>query len=340
MKSTLNLFGLILNLIVLILFPGKQLQAQVVTEDVHFDFYQSAANNDFANYFNGLTTITQSQTNGITGGCLLLTDSIDWGNDRGIYCSAYHPLSGDTTVTAVSFKFDSTTIHVNSFQRAMTIFMHPWSDPNHYVIATVSGTKKLELITYGWVNTPYPSLNLLHNHWYRYLLTTAFNATGFQVYIKAEVYDLGTSGISTPLFVNSSSHTITDNFLAVDTAIQVAISGAKFGGGIYLDDFHFHGRKGISNCVINTGFDENKAPEEIRIYPAVVRKDLTIIRNDKSTGPMKVSIFNLMGEKLLLYETNKIKSEIDISSFANGIYIVNCETKTRNANAKIILNKQ
>lgn len=326
------------TLIVLMLVLSVKTEAQVITQDVNFDFYQSATNNDFENNFYGLTNLTQIQTNGITGGCLSLIDSIDWGNDRGIYCVKYKPNSGDTTLTSISFKYDSTTVHTSSYQRAMTIWMHPWADPNHYVIATVSGDKKLELITYGWVNTPYPLLNLLHNHWYKYNLKTAFFAPGFQVYIKAEVFDLGVTGTSTPSLVNSDSHTIVDNILALDTAITVAISGAKYGGGLYLDNFHFHGRKGVSNCIV-TGITEIQEEQNLSVYPTPAANTLYIQRNNESKSKLNVVIFSIEGKKVLQFETFQLQTELNISSLANGVYIVQCNSLDESKKIRIIVSK-
>lgn len=313
----------IFTLIISLFFFGK-LNAQIITEDVHFDFYQSASFNDFQNYFNGFTTITQIQNNGITGGCLLLQDSIDWGNDRGIYCSTFNPQNGDTSVTGISFKYDTSGINTNSFQRATTIFIHPSADPNHYIIATVSGTKKLELITYGWVNTPYPSLNLLHNHWYRYVLTFASNTNTFQVYIKAEVFNLGLNGTSSPVLLNLSSHTVTDNILAIDTSINVAISGAKYGGAIYLDDFRFKGRKGFSNC-ITTGVPEELSLKNVITFPSPAQNTL-YIEGIESKNEVTISVLNLLGEIVMKIKTTaKNKTALNIAPLASGLYFLRME---------------
>lgn len=316
-----------------------QLHAQVVTEDVHFDFYQSAANNDFINHFSAGYGITQVQTNGITGGCLLVPDSISWGNDNAIYCTMYKPNSGDTTVTSICFKYDSTTVQLSSFQRAMSIFLRPSADFNHYVIATVSGNKKIELITYGWVNTPYPNLNLLHNHWYQYKLSTAFFGAVFQVYIKAEVFDLGLSGTSPPALINSSSGTITDNILAVDTAIQVSVTGATYGGCIYLDDFHFHGRKGFSNCTNVTGIENLVVPGTVSIYYSPGENIVHVIRNERSVSEMIISIFNAEGKKVMENKISGIRTDINISCLTDGFYIARCKTVNETKNLKIFLSK-
>ncbi|MFI5218735.1 MAG: T9SS type A sorting domain-containing protein [Bacteroidia bacterium] len=327
-----------ITLLCLTVAMSVQLHAQVVTEDVNFDFYQSITNNDFTNNFNGITGITQIQTNGITGGCLLLEDSIDWGNDRGTYCTAYKPAAGDTAITGVCFKYDSSIVVPSALQRAMTIFMHPWADPNHYVIATISHQKKIELITYAWVNQ-FPPVNLLHQHWYQYTLTTTFFPATFQVYIKAEVFDLGLSGTAAPVLASSASHTITDNVLSIDTAIQVAISGATYGGGIYLDNFHFHGRKGFSNCTNVTGIANPVVPGVLNIYYSPVENTVHVIRNKSSAGEMILSIFNAEGKRVMEDKTSAASAELNISSLPVGFYIAQCKTANETKKFKVLLSK-
>jgi len=324
-------------LLALSLFTVLNSNAQVVDEDVNFDFYQSVTNHDFVNHFHGGVGTAQIQTNGITGGCLSVPDSASWGNDNAIYCSKYKPNSGDTAVTAISFKYDSTTVNLSSFQRATSIFLRPWADFNHYVIATVSGNKKIELITYGWVNTPYPNLNLLHNHWYRYVLTTAFFSAGFQVYIRAEVFDIGLTGTNSPVLVNSSSGTITDNILAVDTAIEVSILGSTYGGCAYIDDFHFHGRKGFSDCVINTGMTENTSSQDIYIYPTLASNILYIENKEMREQDIEIAILNAVGKKVKTFTVAKKKADLDISSLPGGLYFVMCRSQSGTRNFKIII---
>ena len=183
MKKHFTLFSL--------LIPAHMLMAQVVQE-VHFDYYNSVTDNDFENNFDNGPGLVQIQTNGITGGCLQTPDSVDWGNANAYYCSRYAPQIGDTARTSICFKYDSTQINLPSYQRALSIWLWPNADFNHYIIASVSGNKKLELLTYSWSNNPYPDLALWHDHWYRYELRAIFQGgAGNQVVIQAEVSDLG-----------------------------------------------------------------------------------------------------------------------------------------------------
>jgi hypothetical protein len=282
--------------------------------------------------------MAQLQSNGITGGCLSVQDSISWGNDNAVYCSHYNPVSGDTAITSVCFKYDSTTVELSSFQRAISIFLRPSADFNHYVIATVSGNKKIELITYGWVNTPYPNLSLLHNHWYSYKLSTAFFGAASQVYIKAEVFELGVSGTSSPALVNSSSGTINDNVLAVDTNIEVSITGATYGGCLYMDDFRFYGRKGSSNCVGSTGLENPVINNAINIHYSPVENTLHL-NNEGVGSEMIITVFNAKGEKVLESKTSHRRTEINTAALANGLYMMQCKVGNATKNFKFVLSK-
>jgi hypothetical protein len=185
----------------------------------------------------------------------------------------------------------------------------------------------------------FPHVNLISQHWYQYTLSTAFFPSASQVYIKAEVFDLGLSGTATPVLVSFADHTISDNILSADTAIQVSISGATYGGGIYLDNFHFHGRKGFSNCVVSTGIAESENSQKIMVYPTLAENNLNIICNDRSKGIRKINLFNMEGEKLLSSETSLIKTNLNISAVPCGIYIVSCQTLNEAANFKIVINR-
>jgi hypothetical protein len=310
-------------------------RAQVVTEEVNFDYYLNVSDNDFANHFSGGYGMEQIQSDGITGGCLTVPDSISWGNDNAVYCSRYKPLTGDTTVTSLAFKYDSATVHLSSYQRAMSIWMTPYSDFNHYIVATVSPDKKIEILTYGWNNNPYPLLALHSNHWYNYQLTTIFGANQ-QVTVKAVVYDLGTTGFGNPVLVNSSSGSFIDNVLSEDTSIQVSITGASYGGTKYLDNFSFHGPEGVSNCInVATGTSEPVDQGTINVFPNPAGKEL-IISTDQFSGS-RMAIVNLQGQKMMEFYMDEPTKILDVENLAPGIYFLQCQQGIFNCVSKVII---
>lgn len=294
--------------------------AQIVVEEVDFDYYQDIDNNDFVNNFNGGYGMIQIEAEGITGGSVTVPDSSGWGNDNAIYCSRYKPVTGDTVITAISFKYDSALIHPNSFQRAVSIFLRPQADFNHYIIASVSWNKKIELLTYSWNNNPYPPLTLHSNHWYRFELMVIFS-TIQQIKISATVSDLGVSGSATPVIVNSSSGTFNDEVLAVDTSIQVSLTAARYGGSTHLDNFYFKGRPGLTDCVnIPTSTAPVSANREWSVYPLPASSYIIIERINPGAEVVEATMFNVHGNSVMHFNMEEERKVLDIMSLKPGMY--------------------
>lgn len=311
--------------------------AQIVTEEVDFDYYLDTYNNDFTNHFSGGYGMQQIETGGITGGCLELPDSSSWGNDNAIYCSKYKPVTGDTIFTSICFKYDSALVHPGSFQRALSIFLRPQADFNHYVIASVSGNKKIELLTYSWNNNPYPPLTLHTNHWYRYELMVIFS-TVQQLKVIATVYDLGTTGTSTPIQVNSSSGTFTDEVLAMDTSIQVSITAARYGGATHLDNFHFEGGLGVTDCVnIATGFSNNNLTPGVKIYPNPASEQLIVEHYNADPFQDKAILFDAHGMARQYFKIEKQREVLDIRSLPAGLYFLQVYSRHSSDSFKVMI---
>lgn len=294
--------------------------AQIVTEEVSFDFYQDNYNNDFVNHFSGGYGMAQAETGGITGGSLMVPDSSSWGNDNAVYCSRFKPNTGDTVFAAVSFKYDSALIHPNSFQRAVSVFLRPLADFNHYIIASVTWNKKIELLTYSWNNNPYPPLTLHTNHWYRFEVMVVFS-TIQQLKISATVSDLGVSGTATPVIVNSGSGTFNDEVLAMDTSIQVSLTAARYGGSTHLDNFYFKGRQGLTDCInIATGLAADAANREWSVYPLPASSQIIIERNDHGTELMEATLFDMHGVAVMQFNIQEQRTVLDILLLKPGMY--------------------
>lgn len=320
-------------------FFAASLNAQSVTENVHFDYYQDASVNDFTNHFTAGYGLTQIETNGITGGCLTVPDSISWGNDNAVYCSRYKPQSGDTMTTSLNFRYDSATVKMSAYQRAMSIWLTPGSDFNHYIVSTVSPDKKIEILTYGWVNSPYPLLALHSNHWYNYQLRVI--VTGVQqVSVKASVFDLGTSGTATPALVNSSSGTFNDDVFVADTSIRVSITGASYGGAKYLDDFQFHGPEGVTNCVnVATGITHPVASTGLSVYPSPAFNQITVKWNGSIVKGMEGSMFTVAGKKVLTFPITANETVLDLQTCPDGLYFIRCQSPAETITSQVVVIK-
>jgi hypothetical protein len=56
-----------------------------------------------------------------------------------------------------------------------------------------------------------------------------------------------------------------------------------------------------------------------------------------TTNPYTVTVTNMMGQVLQTRQGNPGKTEIDVSNFAPGLYIVNIKTKTTTNSHKLIV---
>jgi len=307
-------------LLSLLLLLSISSHSQVVTESVIFDHYVNTVDNDFANYFNGSTPLYQVPTNGISGGSLVSPDTMNFGNDIAHYCSKYKGVHAATTRTSISFKYDSAQVVAGRFDRAVSIWMIPKTDFNHYVITSVTHSKRLEILTYAWANSP-PLLSLHHNHWYELSISATFTGGGAndQVDLSAIVTDLGLSGTDPPIPVNSSTGTIHDNVFYPDTAIDNSISGAKWGGALYLDNFHYEGVKSADSCLLPTSIDEANDQQKEFIFTIVDK----ILRTDNSNNDFSsITIFDATGKNILHSELRDGINEFNLGQLSSGIYFL------------------
>src|SRR5262245_46329532 len=137
MKKIIFLVVIIANLF--------SVRGQVINEIVDFNSYVSPTDNDFVNRFDNGLGLSQITTNGITGGCLVVPAIMNWGNDNAIYCSKYIADSGSYCKTYISFKYDTTVFNSSGFDRAVSIFLRPQTDFNHYIIGSISHSHRIEL---------------------------------------------------------------------------------------------------------------------------------------------------------------------------------------------------
>ncbi len=305
--------------------------AQLVSETVNFDNYISISDNDFENRFDNGPGLTQIQTNGITGGCLQTPQTINWGNDNALYCTRF---KGDTNVIniiGICFKYDTSQFNNINFDRPVSLWMIPSADPNHYIIASVLDSRKLQIVTYSVANTS-NAINLEQGHWYNLFLIADFDGdvTGDEIEIQVLVYDLGITGTDSPITVGNTSAILHDSTMISDPSIEVTISGTSWGGAQYVDNFTFDGMKSSGNC-ISTAVDE--PAENIQSY--VNGSVLTVQTGNIQNGI--IEIFDVQGRKV---GEKKMTSEIttfEINGLPPGIYFLSIENEKHLLTRKFIL---
>jgi len=298
--------------------------SQIITENVNFDNYVSSTDNDLSNNFiNNFpdNSITQINTNGITGGALVPPNNVSWGNDVIKYCSIYKNLLNSDIITSMSFKFNSTLINPNSYQRALAFFMEGNSN-GHNIRFYLNRDMSLSITSYNYAQST--NLSLTDNHWYK--MTATYKSIGGsfndEVFAKVEIFDLGISGTETPTSIGNHTATIYDTDLVNSTEYTLEISGTKWGGSEYLDNLIFNGEKNRSICS-TLGVADNKITSNIELYPNPVSDILIInIPEFSVNNSLKLEIFNTIGKVVNSKTIKKITSEINLTSFSNGIYFV------------------
>lgn len=333
-KTTILLFGLLMSI-------NLTMNAQSVIENVNFDTYVSASNNDLKNHFpynSFAMSATQIQTNGITGGCLAIADTNNWGNDNAIYCSKFKGITGGVYTISICFKYDSTTVNTTRYERPVSIWLEPHSDPNHYLITTISRSKTYEQITYGWVNTTSPNLPLLNNHWYKFSITATFvGGVNSQINIVSNTYNLGVSGTGTPTLVGTLNGTFNDNTLISDTSISIGINGAHFGGTKYLDNFYYQGIKSPDSCLITTGIPQLTANTNDLTYS--IQNNVLKIASENDFKNGALSVYTISGQEVMQTTLAGATNEFNLSQLASGMYFFTVRTTKNNYTAKFIIAK-
>jgi hypothetical protein len=292
--------------------------AQTTIKDVHFDNYVNASNNDFTNFFTGSSNLYQIPSNGITGGCLAAPDSNNWGNDNAQFCSSYSGLANSNYRTSICFKYDSTLVNPNSYDRVTSIWMVPYTDFNHYLITSITHDKRVQVISYSYVNPTAPVLNLQHNNWYRLTADVTYLTSGSNtIQVAPKVYSLGPNGTSTPSLISSLIQgSFSDSTLFKDTSIIIGITGARYGGTIYLDDFHFEGKAGVDNCPL-TGINSVDLQQQI-IFKQVLN---TITISNNSNYVLHTTIYDANGRSVNQLSVPPGVMEFDLNKYTDGIYI-------------------
>jgi hypothetical protein len=291
--------------------------AQLVNETVDFNNYVSSLNNDFTNFFDNGTGLTQIQTNGITGGSLQTPMTISWGNDNAYYCSKLKAAEPDSVVVSICFMFDSTLISGINFDRAASIWFNPSADWNHYLIAEANPTG-IRAIGYSTVSSG-GNFTPVHGSWHKLEAIMKFtnSATG-RIDYSVNAWNLGPAGTSMSLLSNVSGN-FNDTTLCRDTSITISITGTSFGGAAYLDNFAFNGRLAGNSC-ITSSISENVIPPVSQF----LFHSFTLFLNngEKISWPVKVYDINGALVKMLFSEN---EFPVDFKSFGNGIYFVTNE---------------
>ena len=239
---------------VVLVVAGLAASAQHVTKTVDFDTYTSPTQNDYTTWFSGGAGFEQQPTGGITGGALVTPDTAAWGNGNAQYCFKIKTEAWDSATVSISFLYDSTAVVPSALNRAVSIWLNASADWNQYLVTSITHNKRLEMIGYGWTNSPGIALPLQHAHWYNLRVTPHFipGFAGWMYTAAAYVYDLGLDGMQTPVLIGTDNGAENNEVFPTDTALAVSIGGSRAGGASLLDDFYFNAKPSADSCEVDT----------------------------------------------------------------------------------------
>lgn len=89
-------------------------------------------------------------------------------------------------------------------------------------------------------------------------------------------------------------------------------------------------------CNIAVGLPENNVSKNIYVYPNPVKDILNVQANSLALESTILTIHNSYGKVILITKINNSLTEIDMATFANGIYFLTVENGTTRSTQKII----
>ena len=316
---------------------GVNASAQHVIKTVDFDQYTSPTNNDYVTWFSGGMGLEPQPTGGITGGALATPDSSSWGNGNARYCFKIKTEAWDSAAISISFLYDSTLVVPSSLNRAVSIWLNPSADWNQYLITSVTHNQRLEMIGYGWTNSPGVMLPLQHAHWYNLRVTPQFipGFAGWMYNATAYVYDLGTDGMQTPVLIGTDNGSENNEIFPTDTAIAVSISGSRAGGAALLDNFYFDAKLSADSCEVDT---TTNAVIDVQNASVAYTLNGTNLRVQTNLNDA-VTITDAAGRVLHQAVADENKTDFDLSHQPVGIYLISVRTQDRVRTTRFLLRR-
>jgi len=299
--------------------------AQVSSDSVDFDSYVSATDNDLTNQFIDITALVQSPTNGITGGAVPTTIQAYMGSAT--YNKLY-TLTSTTTAMSLCFKYDASLYDNSRVDEAALISYTPTSGLG-YLNLGASGDKLFMQSVTQWTVINVPSGGTLTDgHWYKMQGDFTLNPVNDSFfYANMYLYDIGTSGMSSPTLVLSKTNFVMPNDFVYYPGgyAQVKISGGQDGGGAYLDNFNITGdvALGITDIPKTLGL----------LMPSVVSSSLPVSIGNQQRCLYRV--YNINGALIKQGSFNK-STNIDVADLSPSLYIIRFNENGNTASRKFI----
>jgi hypothetical protein len=110
-------------------------------------------------------------------------------------------------------------------------------------------------------------------------------------------------------------------------AISSAGSAPQVGSALYLDDLTF---------AYSAGVEETQADAIMSVFPNPTTGNVNVLLNGESNT---VAVYNILGETIYSQNTSSKNLNIDLSSFENGIYLLEVNKGNNRYFRKLVLSK-
>lgn len=298
-------------------------------DSVNFDNYISPSDNDLVNDFSGTYFVTQIDSNGITGGCLLPESSF-MSSDNATYNKKYYLNQSDSlpTTGSICFKYSLSAAKVLKYGPYIDFTFE--NDSRHFFswadatlayddISGYTGSRLYVQGAYGGFGTT--MFPMTDGHWFKLVLQISVQTVDTvknldTISASAYLYDIGVSGTDAPtlIFSNVNRSIGTDNFELPNSYMYPHLNGAANGGVVYLDNYNISGyRYPTANVQKFTLKDNNIA------MPTFVSNILPVRSNLKSS--VSYYIYDMAGRAIkdgtFINNTN-----INVSTLPSSNYFI------------------
>ncbi|MEE9348932.1 MAG: M14 family zinc carboxypeptidase [Flavobacteriaceae bacterium] len=110
---------------------------------------------------------------------------------------------------------------------------------------------------------------------------------------------------------------------------QIVSDGATTGDGFYFDDFK------VDVIQSNPAFINDYQLSNVVVYPNFATNKITVETSNNSTE-IDILLYSINGQLLKRIKSDNLKTHIDISTLANGVYVVKIKSKRGQKTVRII----
>ncbi len=93
-----------------------------------------------------------------------------------------------------------------------------------------------------------------------------------------------------------------------------------------------------SDYVASTNEIDN-ALNKVIVYPNPANEKITVDLSNSNTTTATIKLMNIVGETMLVEQTNDTKHQLDLSSFPNGVYLIQIQSNNSTSTNRIVVQR-